>query len=87
MEALKNQVVEEPADQLVKGMEFSPDKMTMTGHKYGYQVSIGHPQITPYYCRYKEWRGIPVWCPLSDKERREFEAYMLPIIEKWRRRK
>lgn len=87
MEEFENQDVEELEDQPAKVMKFSSDGMTMTDHKYGYQVNIGHPKIHPYYFRYKEWRGIPVWCPLSDPERREFEAYMLPIIEKWRRRK
>lgn len=87
MEELENQDVEELEDQPAKVMKFSPDNMTMTGHKYGYQVNINHAKINPYYRRYKEWRGIAFTAALSDQERAEFEEYILPIIEKWRRRK
>ena len=47
------------------------------GNPYGYQVDISHPDILPLYWRYKKWKGIPRWCPLSDEERKEFEAYIL----------
>lgn len=48
-----------------------------SGNPYGYQVDISHPDIQPLYWRYKKWKGIPRWCPLSDEERKEFEAYIL----------
>lgn len=44
---------------------------------YGYQVDISSPEIKPLYERFKKWKGIPAWCPLSDKERLEFEGYIL----------
>lgn len=47
----------------------------------GYQVNINHPTVRPLYERYKRWRNIPPWCPLSDSERREFEIYILPKLE------
>lgn len=63
------------------------DTYTLIDTPYGYRVNINHPRINPYYRRYKEWRGIAFAAALSDQERVEFESYMLPIIEKWRRRK
>lgn len=65
----------------------STDTYTLIDNPYGYRVNINHPRINPYYRRYKEWRGIAFAAALSDQERVEFESYMLPIIEKWRRRK
>lgn len=44
---------------------------------YGYKVDISSPKIKPLYDRYKKWKGIPDWCPLSDEERFEFETYIL----------
>lgn len=46
-------------------------------NKYGYQVDITNPKIKPLYERFKKWKGIADWCPLSDAERFEFESYML----------
>lgn len=44
---------------------------------YGYKLDISDPDINRLYVRYKRWRHIPPWCPLSDDERREFEGYIL----------
>ena len=44
---------------------------------YGYRLNVSDPEIKPLYDRYKKWKDIPVWCPLSDKERLEFEDYIL----------
>ena len=46
-------------------------------NKYGYRINIMHPKIEPLYKRYKKWKGIANWCPLSDAERLEFESYIL----------
>lgn len=46
-------------------------------NKYGYKVNINRPEIKNLYKRFKQWRGIPFWCPLSDNERIEFESYIL----------
>jgi len=54
---------------------------------YGYRVNINHPSINPLYRRYKAWREIPDTCPLSDGERKEFEAYLLPKFQKKERAK
>lgn len=45
-------------------------------NQYGYQVNISHPLIKPLYDRFKVWKKIPPWCPLSDDERFEFENYI-----------
>ena len=44
---------------------------------YGYQVDISKPEIKLLYERFKKWKCIPKWCPLSDEERLEFESYIL----------
>lgn len=46
-------------------------------NKYGYQVDITKPKYRELYERYKKWKGLPRWCPLSDGERFEFENYVL----------
>lgn len=46
-------------------------------NKYGYQVDITNPKIKPLYERFKKWKGIADWCPLSDAERFEFESFIL----------
>lgn len=48
---------------------------------YGYKVDISDPKIKPLFERFKKWKGIPEWCPLSDKERLEFEGYILGDIK------
>ena len=44
---------------------------------YGFHLNINHPKINELYRRYKAWKGYPPHFPLSDKERREFESYIL----------
>ena len=51
-------------------------------NKYGYRVDITKPKYRNLYDRYKNWKGIPRWCPLSDAERFEFEQY----VERWKQR-
>ena len=46
-------------------------------NKYRYRINITHPKIEPLYKRFKKWKGVPDWCPLSDAERLEFESYIL----------
>lgn len=44
---------------------------------YGYRIDISQPKIKKLYLRYKKWKGIPDWCPLSDNERFEFENFLI----------
>lgn len=44
---------------------------------YGYRVDISKAKNKELYERYKKWKGIPRWCPLSDYERLEFEKFVL----------
>lgn len=44
---------------------------------YGYRVDISEPEVLELYRRFKRWKNIPYWCPLSDEERFEFEDYIL----------
>lgn len=48
---------------------------------WGYKININHPQIKPFYERFKKWKGIRVGAP-SDKQRFEFEAYMEKHLKK-----
>ena len=52
-------------------------KSFIPDNNYGYQVDISDPKIKPLFERYMKWKGIPPWCPLSDRERFEFESYVL----------
>lgn len=71
----------------------SEDTYTLIDNPYGYQVNINSQRtilrsgesINDLYRRYKAKQGIPAWCPLSDPERREFEAYVMPVIDRARR--
>lgn len=49
---------------------------------YGYRVNIRNPYIYDLYRRFKRKRNIPIWCPLSDEERFEFELAVIPHLEK-----
>ena len=51
-------------------------------NKYGYRVDITKPKYRELYERYKKYKNIPRWCPLSDYERFEFEQY----VERWEHR-
>ena len=51
-------------------------------NKYGYQVDITKPKYRNLYDRYKKYKNIPRWCPLSDGERFEFENYVLRSKER-----
>lgn len=53
-----------------------PPEAILSRNPYSYALDINHPVIFPYYMRFKRWKGIPVWCPLSDGERAEFENHM-----------
>jgi len=53
-----------------------PTEAILSKNPYGYTLNINNPVIFSYYMRFKRWKGVPVWCPLSDGERAEFEKYM-----------
>ena len=59
----------------------SIEKITIPKNLYGYRINITHPEIKPLYDRFKKWKNVPAWCPLSDKERLEFEGYILKKYE------
>lgn len=51
-------------------------------NKYGYKIAINHPKIKPLYERFKDSKNARI---LSDKERFEFEAIIVGLIEKRRK--
>ena len=44
---------------------------------WGYRTDLNDPEIRDLYYRYKAWKGIPRWCPLSDGERHEFDTLVM----------
>lgn len=47
---------------------------------WGYKLNVNHPTINELYRRYKVWKGYAPNFPLSDKQRIEFENYILPKL-------
>ncbi|MCQ2388009.1 MAG: hypothetical protein MJ066_06180 [Clostridia bacterium] len=46
-------------------------------NRYGYKLNLKHPKIRNLYERYKKWKGLTLNFPLTDKQRFEFESYLL----------
>lgn len=44
---------------------------------YGYRINVNEPPYDELFERFKKYKGIPRWCPLSDGERQEFESYFI----------
>ena len=53
-------------------------------NKYGFLLDLKHPFVSKMYKRFKESKGIPRWCPLSDAERMEFEEKVITWIKERR---
>lgn len=51
---------------------------------YGYRINISQKPYSELYERYKKYKNIPRWCPLSDYERFEFEQYIMRMERKQR---
>lgn len=49
---------------------------------YGYRVNIRNPYINGLYRSFYKKQKIPLWCPLSDEQRFEFEMAVIPHLEK-----
>ncbi len=49
---------------------------------YGYRVNIRNPYINSLYRRFYKKQKIPMWCPLSDEQRFEFELAVIPHLKK-----
>lgn len=47
------------------------------GNKYGYKLNVNNEQLNKLYRRYKEYKGLSPTLPLTDKQRLEFETYMM----------
>lgn len=51
-----------------------------TPNPYGYRYNVNHPYINELYRRYKKWKDIPQSDPMSNEQRKEFEAYVDSIF-------
>ena len=70
----------EDAEKL--GASEKHDSIYAKPNKYGYKTAINHPKIKPLYERFKDSKNARI---LSDKERFEFEAIIVGLIEKRRK--
>lgn len=52
-------------------------QITKNRPEEGYQIQVNHPEILPFFKKFKEEMKIPPWCPLSDAERLGFERLVL----------
>lgn len=46
-------------------------------NSYGFRLDISHPVISRFYRRFKEDYHIPYGDPLSDKQRKDFELWVM----------
>lgn len=45
-----------------------------------YTTDINDPRIRRWYDAYRKRLGLPIWCPMSDAERREFDAKVNALL-------
>lgn len=65
----------------VKLINENPDsEFLVPDNPYGYIVNIRHKAIHALYERYRDKNEIPPWCPLSDKQRYDFENMVLMYL-------
>lgn len=58
------------------------EEIFVDNNPYGYQLNISHPMVRKLYFRYKDSKGIGHSIPLSDQERRDFEAEVIRWMER-----
>ena len=58
------------------------DSIYLIDNPYGFQININHPKINVLYRRYKEWKGLSRNEPISNKQRFEFETYIIELLKK-----
>ena len=58
------------------------EEIFVDNNPYGYQLNISHPLVRKLYFRYKDSKGIGHSIPLSDQERRDFEAEVIRWMER-----
>lgn len=59
-----------------------PNGIFTVQNPWGYRFNINHPKVKLLYERFKKWKGIS-GAP-SDKQRREFEEYLIQHMNKKR---
>ncbi len=62
------------------------NSIIISGNPYGYKVDVNHPKIRPLYDRFKERIGRPIAYPLSDRERFQFENFIIQRFERNKKR-
>lgn len=62
-------------------MNININDVYLSNNPYGFKLNINHPQINELYRRYKAWKNIPSDLPLTNKQRLEFESFILNNIK------
>ena len=50
------------------------------GFKSYYTTNINDPRIRRWDDAYRKKLGLPIWCPMTDAERREFDAKVNALL-------
>lgn len=58
------------------------ENIILRNNKYGYRANINTPKINKLYQNYRKHKGLPIWCPLSDAERIQFDAIFIWWLHK-----
>ena len=58
----------------------------ISNNPYGFKINTNVGKIAWLYIRYKQQKGLPLYYPLSDAHRLEFEALIFELLEKSRQK-
>ena len=50
------------------------------GFKSYYTTNINNPRIRRWYDAYRKKPALPIWCPMSDQERWDFDAKVNALL-------
>lgn len=68
---------------IAQSMRENGEHVLCPKNKYGYQININHPLISPLFTRFKCKENLSCRWPISDAARFKFEGYILALIEKY----
>ena len=60
-----------------ESMKNKNNSIFLFNNPLGFKININHELINPLYRSYKEWKGLSNQFPISNKERFEFENYLI----------
>ena len=54
-----------------------PQSVYNVDNPYGYLINVNHPDVRPIYEQYRRELGYRFCDPMSDQDRRNFDAYYI----------